>query len=338
MNPASEQPRSWPRLASVGLALALVGCGRGPAPAASTALPEGVVARVAGVDIRAEMVLRIAAAQRVSVVEARDIAVRDLLLARGAIDRGLDRTPAFERDRSSALARLVLRRLLDDARRAPPTEAELAASAERRWLDVDRPEGSRTVHAVVRYSADRDPEEKRARAEAVAQAIRAAALPISARASTLPLVPGAPNPSARQLPADDPDPLSGAFRAAALATAGKGLEVTVEPLPAISADGRILAMPVENVDLDFARAAAALTERGALSPVIRSWAGFHVIMLLERTPARVLTGEARSARLFSDIVNERARAADKRLLAALRERGAAAPDAPGLLELVHVEP
>lgn len=320
------------------IAVALAACGKGPAPAASTELPEGVVARVAGADIRAEQVARIAAAQRVSPAEARDHAVRDALLARAARDRGLDRTSTFDRDEAATLARLMARRLLDDARRAPPTEAELADSAKRRWLDVDRPAGARTVHAVVHFSDSRDSAEKGARAEALAQAIRAVALPLSERASTMPLVPGGPHPIARQLPSEDPDPLSGAFRAAALANGEKGLEMTVEPLSSVAADGRVLVPGAEPVDPAYGRAAAALRERGDVSAVVKTWTGYHVIMLLERTPELVLTGEARRARLFADIVNERARAAEKKLLASLRERGGAAPDARGLLELVHVEP
>ncbi len=46
------------------------------------------------------------------------------------------------------LARRLLRRILADARDAPLTEAELGDAAARHWLEVDRPEGFRTVHAV----------------------------------------------------------------------------------------------------------------------------------------------------------------------------------------------
>jgi peptidyl-prolyl cis-trans isomerase C len=72
--------------------------------------------------------------------------------------------------------------------------------------------------------------------------------------------------------------------------------------------------------------------------VVASPAGLHVILLLERTPAVVLTGAARVARLRDDIVNERARAADRKLLAGLKPRASVTPDAAGLLALVTVEP
>lgn len=320
-------------------ALALLSCDRrAPAPVASQALPPGVIARVGSIEITDARVARIAAAQRVSVREARDIAVRDALLVQGALDRGLDRAPEVDREITGGLARAMLRRLLADARATPLTEGELREAAARRWLEVDRPEGFRTVHAVVRFDPQKDDAAKKAAALAVAEAIRAATLPISERAATMPLPEGAPPPSSRQLPADDPDPLSGAFRKAASAVPAQGLEVVVEPLPAVAADGRVLAAGNEALDPAFSRAAATLAARGALSAITPTSFGFHVILLLERTPARVFTGDARAQRLMADIVNERARAAEKRVLAGLRAGGKPSPDAAGLIELPNVEP
>ncbi|MFT3765013.1 MAG: peptidyl-prolyl cis-trans isomerase [Minicystis sp.] len=324
--------------ATVTLALALTACDRGAPPAASKALPPGVVARVGTIEISAEHVGGIAAAQHVSPTEARDRAVYDALLAREAEVRGLDRSPGVTQQIEAELARRLLRRLLADARAKPPTEDELREAAARKWLDVDRPEGFRTVHAVVLSDPQKDDPAKRARARAVADAIRAAVLPIAERAATMPLAEGAPLPTARQIPADDPDPLSGAFRKEATAVPRDGFDVTVEPLPAIAVDGRVLAPGGERFDTGFAAAASALAARGALSPVVESPFGYHVILLLERSPAQILTGEARTKRLFDDIVNDRARAAEKRLLTSLRPRGGASPDAPGLLDLVSVEP
>jgi peptidyl-prolyl cis-trans isomerase C len=295
-----------------------------------------VVARVGGQPIRADDVARIAAAQGVDVVRARDIAVHDALLAREAAARGLTESPDARLSWDGELARRVLRRVIEEARVLPPTPAELDAAAARRWLEVDRPEGFRTVHAVVRYEA-KDDDAKKARARAVAEAIRAAALPVSERAATLPLIEGAPQPTARTAPGADPDPLSGAFRLAVSAVPADGFQVVAEPLPAVSATGRLLAPGDGRLDPDFSRAAAALPARGALSPIVETAFGLHVILLLERTPALVLEGEARVARLRDEIVNERARAGEKRLLGGLRERSSVVPEASGLLGLVGVD-
>lgn len=346
-----EEARAPGRVALLlALSSAALSCDRATEAPTVRALPPGVVARVGSidpagdksaarfVDVTADRVARIAAAQRVSISEARDIAVHDALLAQGAIARGLDRAPGFDRDVARVLARAMLHRLLADARRAPPTDAELQAAASRRWLDVDRPEGSRVVHAVVRFDAAKDDDAKKAAARALAESIHAAVAPIAERAASMPLVEGAPLPSARQIPAEDPDPLSGAFRKAASAVPAGSLEVVVEPLPTVASDGRVLGPGNEALDPTFSRAAAAIPARGGLAPVTLTSFGFHVILLLERTPARVLTGDDRAARLFSDIVNERARAAEKKLLATLRPQGAPSPDALGLIELPRVDP
>jgi peptidyl-prolyl cis-trans isomerase C len=340
MKPAADRTWQVGRAAAALLALAM-GCGQGSAPArpATGELPPGVVARVGAVDVTADRVGRIAAARGVDPASARDLAVRDTLLARAATAQGLDATTDVRLSVENELARRLLRKVLAEARAQPPTEAELAEAAARRWLDVDRPEGSRTVHAIVLVDPARDDEAKMARARALAEVVRAAVLPVSERAATLPPVEGAPPSSARLTADDDPDPLSAAFRrAAATVRADGGLTVRIEPLATVAADGRLLAPGGEFYLPEFARAAAALPARGALSPVVTSPAGLHVILLLERTPALVLTGAARVARLRDDIVNERARAADRQLLASLRPRASIAPDALGLLALVPVEP
>jgi hypothetical protein len=338
---ASPAPRTFARVGLIGsliggLAFGLACGGGAEAPVSTGPLPPGAVARVGGRAITADEVARIARAQGVDPARARDIAVRDTLLARGAEARGLQGTEEVRLAWEAELSRLTLRRQLAEARATPPTEAELAAAASRRWLEVDRPEGMRTVHALVRFEG-KDDDAQKARARALAEVIRGALLPVAARAPDLSPVEGAPRTGPRIAPADDPDPLSGAFRQAATAVPTEGLQVQVEPLPAVTADGRVLAAGDEHFDLDFVRAAAALPARGALSPVVVTRFGAHVIMLLERTPAVVLTGEARENRLRDDIVNERARAAEKRLLAAGRDRRSVAPDAAALLGLVVVD-
>ena len=317
----------------------LCGCDHGsaPPPVASGPLPVGVVARVGDQDITAGEVARIARAQHLPPAEARDIAVRDTLLARGASARGLGASDPAARSWEGELARRLLRRTLAEARATKPTEAELAEATARRWLEIDRPEGFRTVHAVVRFAAT-DDEATKHRARALAEVVHGVALTVAAQAAALPLAEGGPTPGPRIAPSDDPDPLSAAFRKAVAAVPPDGLQVQIEPLPAVTAAGRLLVPGEQYLDPDFARAAAALPTRGALSPVVVSAYGAHVILLLEHTPALVLEGEARVAKVSDDIVEERARAAEKLLLSGLRSRGSVAPDAPVLLGLVAVDP
>jgi peptidyl-prolyl cis-trans isomerase C len=334
----SQHERRGARILAIFALASASSCGHHGADLHEGPLPAGVVARVGGRDIVADDVARIAHAQRVPLGDARARAVRDVLLARGAEDRGLRASDEVKLAESAALARLVLGRLLETARATPPTAEELRAATERRWLDVDRPEGFRTVHAVVTFKAEDDDGKKRS-ARDLAAAIRASVQPLSERVATLSPVDGAPPTGPRIGPKDDPDPLSAAFRGiAAEVPVPAGLEVKVEPLPVISAEGRVFTPGDQRMDPSFAKGAAALAERGSLSGLVESSFGVHVIMLLERTPPQRLDGEARVARLRDDIVNERARAAQRALLADRKARSWVAPDAAGLLALVSVEP
>src|SRR5262249_1125580 len=153
-----------PAALALGYLLCLAGCDRGsaPTPLSRGGLPPGlpgppgVVARVGGKDVTADAVARIARAQGVDAAPALEIAVRETLFARGAEARGLAGTSDVKLAREGDLARRTLRRVLAEARATPPTEAELRDAAERKWLDVDRPEGFRTVHAVVRFAPGDD--------------------------------------------------------------------------------------------------------------------------------------------------------------------------------------
>jgi peptidyl-prolyl cis-trans isomerase C len=297
------------------------------------------VARVGGQGITTDAIGRIAGAQQVDAASACDIAVRDTVLALGAERAGLGDAPLVEAETRATLARRLLRQILEEARAEPATSSELATARARHWLEVDRPEGFRTIHAVVRF--DPADEQARARGLAVAESIRSAAAPVSERAPTLSLPDGAPPSGPRTSPADDPDPLSSAFRAAVAAVPSDGLEVRVEVLPPVAASGRVLELAEQHLEEAFARAAAALPGRGALSPVVTSPAGAHVILLLERMPPSELTPEARLGRLRDFVAYDRAVTREKRLLADLRgPRGLASvePGADALLSLVDVGP
>lgn len=329
------------------IAAALLGCDS-PAPVEAPVAarqparaPRGaVVARVGGAPITSDLVARIAATHGIDVARARDLAIRDALLAREAEAQGLASTPETRVLVDAAITRHLLHSLQARVGEPPIADGELASATARHWLDLERPEGHRTVHAVVRLDATAD-QAKRARAVAIAEAIRAAVLPIRAQAASMPLparAAGALPPSSYGKPAtEDADPLAAAFLEAANRVAHEGFDVVVQPLPAVTAAGRVYHPAERQFDPDFARAAAALPARGDVSPVSPSSAGVHVIMLLERLPAQIVPLDERRRVVRPEIVTERARAAQQRILADLRKQSSTVPDADAHLALVTVD-
>ncbi|AUX41515.1 hypothetical protein SOCE26_029290 [Sorangium cellulosum] len=302
-----------------------------PASGALT-LPPDVVARVGAVDIPVDLVARVAAAQHISPARARDAVVRDALFAGEARERGLDQAPEVQREISAVLARRLLHRLHEDAANAGPvSDDELRAATERHWLDLDRPEGYRTVHAVVRLP-ERADEATRDKATGIAGAIRTAVS--SAREIALRSEPPRAAGS-RKAPAD---PAADAFISAAKSVPADGLEIVAQPLPPVTAAGRVLSAEPQRFDPDFSRAAASLAARGDLSAPVTSGFGVHVIMLLERIPAQIVPVEERRRMVRDEVVADRARAAQAKLLEALRREAMVVDGADTSLELVRIEP
>ena len=295
-------------------------------------MPPGVAARVGAGDVALDAVARIAAAQHLPPAQALDAAVRDALWAAEARARGLEQDPEVRREISLVLARRMLHTLKEEAENVGPvTDDELRAATERHWLDLDRPEGYRTVHAVVRLSADAD-EATRDKAKALADAIRTAVL--SSREVAQRTEP--PSASGTQQP--PPDPAAEAFISAAKGVPADGLEVVAQVLPAVTAAGRALTSEPQQMDLAFSRAAASLVARGDLSAPVTSPFGVHLIMLLERIPAQVVPVEERRGLVRHEVVTDRARAAQSRLLEAARREAEIAGAVDALLELVRIEP
>jgi peptidyl-prolyl cis-trans isomerase C len=302
------------------------------ASGAPTLRPD-VAARVGAEEIPVALVGRIAAAQRISPAQARDAALRDALFAAEARARGLEQAPDVQREINAVLARRLLHHLSEEAANAGPvTDDELRVATERHWLELDRPEGYRTVHAVVRLAADAD-EATRARAKELVEAVRAAVA--SAREVALRSAPP-PATGPRQPP--PADPAVDAFVSAAKGVPTNGLELVAEPLPPVTAAGRVLAAESQRFDPDFSRAAASLAARGDLSAPIPSRFGVHVIMLLERIPAQVVPVEERRRLVRDEVVTDRARAALARLLEGLRREPKVVGGFDALLELVRIEP
>lgn len=343
--PDRRPARGWSarsRAAAGCLALTIVGapaCGTegspdekvAPSPRASE-LTSGVVARVGADDIAGSSVARIAAAQRIDVASARDLAIRDALLAGEARAQALDASPDIAFAMRAVLARRLLRTYMDDAHRAGPvTDDELRQATEYRWLDLDRPDGFRTIHVVVRVDPAADDATKK-RADALAGVILQAVQPAAEAAR------GAPAPVAAPGAAPPPDPAVEAFTKAAGAVPRDGLEVTIEPLPPLAADGRVLEPGSGAFDPTFALAAGSLARRGDLSPPVRTPFGVHVILLLERIPGVTLPIEERRRAVTADVISARARGAQTKLLEELRRGVAVDRSADALLALVAIEP
>ena len=283
--------------ASCAGALACSANGGAPAPSLQhTHLPVGVAAQVNSEPIALSTVSRIARAQGISLQLARDRAVSDALFAAGARSVFANNSvlPVAER---SALSRTLLEGFKADALAlGPATDAEVAELTAHRWQDLDRPPSARTTHAVVQI----DGPASDAKARAVAEQIRSAVLGIT-----------------------DPE----AFMAAARAVPHEGVEVRVERLPAVTADGRTYypdgAPPDsadEHFDSAFAIAANALSV-GQISEPTKSRFGYHVILCEAHIPELRVPLEERRLRLHDQVQKQRAENRKQTLLKQLTADG-----------------
>ncbi len=275
------------------LALASACSQRRTAPEpARAALPPGVAAFVGSEKVSLGTVARIAEAQGVPLAEARRRGVADALYAAGvrADPTKLALVNGAER---GVLARALLERLRDDAHAlGPPTDAEVRELTALHWPAIDRPPSAQTAHAVVLVKKPADDAPARALAVELAAALK-----------------GAPDGEelvkrARSFPKHD-------------------LEIVAEHLPPATADGRMWDPTAEppkavagTLDLDFARAALALTEPGEQSGLVKSAFGYHVIQLERRYPEVRVPVEERRRLLAEETYTRRAQHA----LDALRER------------------
>lgn len=305
--------------AAAAVALAAASCAPRAAPTrVDEARPPDGVAAVGGRWIGARAVASAAHASGIPAERALERIVRDELLASGARDAGLDASAEVRLAVDALLARALLGSIDAEVRAAPPTDAEVAAAVERRWLELDRPESFRTVHVVVRVTPSAAPA-AHAAAKALRDELRAAVSDAARRAKET-------APSPRAVPwasAEAPDPAAAAFIEATKRFSTRG-ELVAQELAPVTADGWTIAAESGTYEAPYAKASAGLASRGDLADA-DTVHGYHVIMLLERVPAARVLGDARTRAVWRDVVSSRARA---RIDALTRGGRSPAPELP----------
>lgn len=275
--------------------LLLVGaCSRHSPSESSAALPEGVLAEVAGRPITAALV------HETGLTPER--AVEHLVRAELIAAHMTEQDPALLRvAQRASLARSLLEGLRADAlsKAGPITSDEANDLVRHRWVELDRPRSVRTAHLVVLAQDEGRSEAARAHAEQLADAVRGIV---------------------------EPNEFADRARAAS-AELGlpEGTSLRVEALPPVAEDGRTV--PVDVLDRggprslveEYAQAAARLQRVGDQSPVVETSYGYHVLLATEILP------EVRPAAAdVLDMVREealslRARPERERLMGSLRQ-------------------
>jgi hypothetical protein len=239
------------------LAFGLLGCS---AETESTPLPfskqPGEVANCAGQSFSVHQVREVARLQKITPAEAVKVLAEDARLAAEAKLNNAENTWQFRAKYRALLARRLLERWKQEAKKGEITPEELEQIRKQHWLQVDRPSSLRVIHAVSLV----DPKEKgdkRERAESLARSWLKAA----EKATT----------------AEE-------FERTVKGVDAKGASFKVERLEPFARDGRIVAESGGKFDHAFADCAFAIKEGERLSAPCSTSFGVHVIFLMERLP------------------------------------------------------
>jgi len=241
-----------------------------------------------------------AGAAQVGAKAARDARARlivDALFAAEAAERFAG-TGLVSTARRATLARALLESVAAEVAAAgPPTNQELTEASQGRWVEFDRPAAAQTRHALAVYKEGQDKGVAREVAERLAAAVRGATSP-------------------------------GEFVELAKAVEGGDVEIVVEPLPPVTADGRTFvldrsgqpARALGNFDLEFSHAANEIENAGGISPIVESRFGFHVIYLERHFPEYRVPLDDMREELAAEVMNTRGKAIVDRVYAEQAER------------------
>lgn len=327
--------------ARLALLLLVVACGSESQPATTVVpAPDGKVAISVGEErVTAASIAAIAREQSVPIEEATERALFDAVLAAKARQ---ELSPGHVQQLvNTVLARALWTQEWNELVKPPIRPEELEEATQAFWLLYARPEGRRTAHAVV-HANDEDSEQTHVAARALAERILEEVREPVDKAKDEP-APKRTGIRAYGADAYKSDPLLKAFtKAANRAKAGSQLKVTVQELPSVAKDSLQLAAgapPGSGFDPKYTAGAWKLNERGELSGIVKSSFGYHVIVLLEVTPANMLSRDELEAVLGAEILKVRGTRRRRALLAELDAVTPAeiAANHAALLALIRVE-
>jgi hypothetical protein len=222
----------------------------------------------------------------------------DSLLAESARAGALHASRVRQVERA-VLARGLLESIYKKARElGEPTEHELQELSSERWTEFDRPAAAQTTHFVVRTKEGQSTTSAGLLARRLAVAVHGCKT------------------------SEEFKSIVGAF------PKENGLEVVVESLPPVTADGRSLQLNSEeqvlgagpSFDQKFAQVANSLTREGEQSEIVHTRFGFHVIRLDRKIPPQQASIEIRREKLTDDVYLRRSRQETDRCIQDSRQR------------------
>jgi parvulin-like peptidyl-prolyl isomerase len=235
------------------------------------------------------------------------------LLSREAIRRGLQNDPDVLENLKKILAQKVLQQTLEQA--APqPSDEDVKSWYDAHLAEYQRPETVQVQDLFL--SADTSDAARRKTKAAEAQKLLT---------------------KARALKADDEKGFADLVRASSDDPLTRSLGGDLRPMPVGDLQARHGA--------EVAEATKALQSPGAISPVVSTDKGFHILRLKARTPARTLPLDEAKAQIRNRLFAERRNTASDELLKGLKDQSgykldeaalaqistpAPAPGAPGM--------